>query len=105
MYYVRIGNRSLTQEEVKILTPNDINDIKADAERAENIRKDNIAASMGFQKPTRIVADVRPGSELAKAIIEDKAAAVAILEPPVEVKTEEVDEELIEKGKKAKGKK
>jgi hypothetical protein len=70
-YYIRVGNTSMPIERFKRLQKKDIVKIEEDAARANKIRQDNIAASLGIKKPSSITPDIRPGSELSKAIAED----------------------------------
>lgn len=75
-YYIRVGNQSLKREEFEHLKPAQVEKIKKDAIRADQIRKDNIAASLGLKKEAvSFTPDIRPGSDLSKAIADDKASA------------------------------
>lgn len=89
--YIRVGNTTVTAAQLNNLTPADVQKINTDAARAENKRKDNIAESMGLRKAPNTInlssPDIRPGSELAKALVEDllaKKAAEAALAAPVQ---------------------
>lgn len=89
--YIRVGNQTVTAAQLNALTPADVQKINTDAARAENKRQDNIAESMGLRKAPNTInlsaPDIRPGSELAKALVEDllaKKAAEAALAAPVQ---------------------
>ena len=91
--YIRVGNQTVTAAQLNSLTPADVVKINEDAARAENMRQNNIAESMGLglrKAPNTInlsAPDVRPGSELAKALVEDllaKKATEAALAAPVQ---------------------
>jgi len=72
--YIRVGNQTVTAAQLNALTPADVQKINTDAARAENKRQDNLAESMGFKKTPHtlnLVPDVRPGSDIVKALIED----------------------------------
>ena len=92
--YIRVGNQTVTAAQLNSLTPTDVKKINEDATRAENMRQNNLAESMGLRKAPNTInlsaPDVRPGSELAKALVEDllakKAAEAALLAPVEEVK-------------------
>lgn len=92
--YIRVGNQTVTQAQLNALTPADIQKINQDTERANSMRQNNLAESMGLKKTNtlNLVPDVRPNSELSKALFEDlkaknEAAATASAETPQEPAT------------------
>jgi len=75
--YFRVGNQTFTANQLKTLSPVDVEKIEKDAAKADQKRKDNIAESMGLGKQKiNLVPDIRPGSELVKALIEDKLSSL-----------------------------
>lgn len=86
-YYVRVGNATMPIQQAKMLDKKRKDELIARAARADEIRKDNIRASMGLeQKSQGVVPDVRPESEMSKAIAEDFASKAEESEDPTEGK-------------------
>lgn len=89
--YIRIGNQTVTAAQLNSLTPTDVKKINEDATRAENMRQNNLAESMGLRKPLNtlnLVPDIRPGSEMAKAVVEDFNAKIKAEESSVQTVSE-----------------
>jgi hypothetical protein len=85
--YIRVGNRTLTGEEAKRLTPDQIEKIKTDADKANQKRLENMRKGLGLE-PQRITLDVTP-----KAVAARKAA-IAVEEAKLAAETQKVTDEL-----------
>ncbi len=76
--YFRVGNQTVTFEELKTLRPQDIKKIEDDAEIANEKRLENIRQGLGIKQPQNITLDVTPaGIAARKAAIEAEEARIA----------------------------
>lgn len=76
--YFRVGNQTVTFEELKTLRPQDIQKIEEDAERANEKRLENIRQGLGIKQPQNITLDVTPaGIAARKVAIEAEEARIA----------------------------
>jgi hypothetical protein len=88
MDYVRVGNRTFTMAERALLTPKQITEIKAQADRAHLKRLENMRLAAGGTNPQAMTLDVTPAG------IAKRAAAIAAEEAKIKSETAVVDAEL-----------
>ena len=86
--YVRIGNRTLLAQDVKSLSQKQIEEIKADGERANQKRLENLRASMGIKLDAPLTLDVTPAGIAARK------AAIAVEEAKLAAETKAITESL-----------
>lgn len=86
--YVRVGNRTFTGEEAKLLSAKQIEQIKIDAEKANQKRLENMRNSLGIKNPQAVTLDVTPAGVAARK------AAIAAEEAKIAAETQAVAEEI-----------
>jgi len=85
--YVRVGNRTMTEAERASLTPKQVQEIKIQAEKANQKRLENIQATLG-QSPQKMTIDVTPKG------VATRKAAIAAEEAKIAAETKAISEEL-----------
>lgn len=85
--YRRIGNRTLTSTELQNLTAAQINKIKEDGERANQLRLENMRKGLGIE-PQKVTLDVTPAGIAARK------EAIAAEEARIAAETKTVEENL-----------
>lgn len=89
--YFRVGNRTLTETEMKTLSQQQLKQLEIEGERANQARLERIRAGLGLE-PKKITLDVTPAGVAArKAAIEAEEAKIA-------AETQVIDAELGEAG-------
>lgn len=89
--YFRVGNRTLTESEMKFMTQQQLEQLRIDGEIANQARLERIRAGFGME-PKKITLDVTPAGVAArKAAIEAEEARIA-------AETKSIDVELGEAG-------
>jgi len=95
----------MTAQEALLLTPAQVKQAEADAEKANQKRLENIRNSMGVKAPQNITLDVTPAGVAARtAAIKAEEAKIAS-EETVAVAPAIVEDDKIAKTKKPKGSK
>lgn len=106
MNYFRIGNRTLTQDEMTRLRPADIEKIKQDSELANEKRLENIRKSLGVKTPQAVTLDVTPAGIAARnAAIAAEEAKIAAEKAASEQANTPQNENEAQKDKKGQKKK
>ena len=85
--YVRIGNRTITTEERARLTPEQVQGMKDDGERANQKRLANMRQGLGLE-PQRMTIDVTPKGIAARK------AAIAAEEAKLVAETQAITDDL-----------
>jgi hypothetical protein len=83
-YYVRVGASTVILEEFKKLSKEEISNMQEDAIRAEKIRKENIAKSLGMENKINTTFDVRPEALNLVREEESKKNETQNIEEPLE---------------------
>jgi len=85
--YRRVGNRSLTQDEMQFMTPQKIQQLKDEGEAANQRRLERIRQGLGME-PQKLTLDVTPAAVAARK------AAIAAEEARIAAETKAIDKEL-----------
>lgn len=85
--YYRVGNRTLTATELGIMTPKQVEEIKIDAERANQKRLENTRRGLGME-PQKITLNVTPEAVAARN------EAIVAEEVKIEAETKAIAKEL-----------
>lgn len=76
-YYMRVGNRTVTRQEMQFMKPAQIEEIKAQGEAANQKRLENMRKGLGLE-PKKLTLDVTPAGVAArKSAIEAEEAKIA----------------------------
>ena len=76
--YFRVGNTTMTEREILFTSPEKLEQIRIDAEKANQKRLENIRKSLGIKGPVNLTLDVTPkGIAARKAAIEAEEAKIA----------------------------
>jgi len=86
--YVRIGNRSFPVEEAQNLSQKQIEEIKTDAEKANQKRLENMRKGLGLEPNAPITLDVTPAGVAARH------KAIAAEEAKIAAETKAIDDDL-----------
>lgn len=85
--YFRVGNRSLTEHEMKFMTAEKLEQIKKDGELANQKRLENMRKGLGLE-PQKVTLDVTPTGIAARN------AAIKAEEDRIAAETKAVTEEI-----------
>lgn len=85
--YVRVGNRTLTADEMRFTTPKQIKEYEEQAEKANQKRLDNMRKSLGMD-PKKVTLDVTPKGVAARKV------AIAVEEAKIAAETNAIAEDL-----------
>lgn len=87
-FYVRVGNRTLKNEEALNLTSEDRKMFLEEAERANQKRLENMRKGLGMEEPQRVTLDVTPEG------IAKRQAAIKAEENRIAAETQVIEKDL-----------